>query len=273
MQTIYDDLLTELERSLIEIENNKSVRMMKCSQKITICNDAARELRASYFKANLRSALQQIHFFKEVKPKVFSELNYQEKIFHYYNQKPKGSLKNQSRYINICLDKVSYTLNNYQEFNIYWQMNATHLDELYFTRRDYDPKLHGSLKHPVDIAFSSPADTTLSRILAAMRYLQFLKNELYALTNPTLDPSWKHISNLQWQGSKTEMVELVYALHASGAIKGELKGVVAVFEQIFRVDLGNFYRTYTDIKYKKKPTSFLDALKSSLIEKIRLENE
>ncbi|MEQ8238571.1 MAG: RteC domain-containing protein [Cyclobacteriaceae bacterium] len=273
MQTPFDDLLVKFERTLLEIENNESVRMMKCAQKITFCHVVARELRASYFKANLQSNLQQIHFFKEVKPKVFSELNYQEKLFRYYNQKPKGSLKIQSKFINMCLDKVSYTLNNYSDFNIYWQMNATHLDDLYFTRTDYDPKLHGSLKHPVDISFSSPADTTLSRNLAALRYLQFLKNELYTLTNPVLDPSWKYLANLQWQGSKTDMVELVYALHTHGAIKGELKDVVAVFQQIFRLDLGNFYRTYTDIKYKKNQTSFLDDLKSSLIEKIRLENE
>lgn len=267
------DLLTKLEQQLIEIDKNKTSRIDQCSQKITICQQLTRELLNLYFEADLQAPSEQIHFFKVVKPKFFSELHYQMEVFNYYKQKPKGSSKNKSQYINACLDKASSFLTRHCEFNTYFHMNATHLDEIYFTNRDYCPKLHGSLEYPSDYVFSSPADSTLSCLLAAARYVQFLKNEKYALKNPTLDPSWEHIKRLQWQGSKTDMVGLVYALHSSGSLNGELKDVFSVFEKTFNVDLGNFYRTYTDIKYKKNPTSFLDELKTSITEKIRSENQ
>jgi hypothetical protein len=269
----YFDLLTELEQQLIEIDKDNKSRIDKCSQKITICQQLTKELRKLYFDAQLETPLEEIHFFKEVKPKFFSELHYQMEVFQYFKQKPKGSLKIKSQYINMCLDKASSFMTRHCEFNTYFQMNATHLDELYFTRRDYCPKLHGSLDYPADPIFSSPADPTLSCLLAASRYVQFMKNEMYALKNPTLDPSWEHLKSMEWLGSKTDMVELVYALHSSGSLKGELKDAFAIFEKTFNVDLGNFYRTYTDIKYKKNPTSFLDELKTSITEKIRSENQ
>ncbi|MEP0938184.1 MAG: RteC domain-containing protein [Ekhidna sp.] len=267
------DLLTELEQQLIEIDKDKKSRIDKCSQKITICQQLTKELRNLYFEAHLETPIQEIHFFKEVKPKFFSELHYQMEVFQYYKQKPKGSLKNKSQFINMCLDKASSFMTRHCEFNTYVSMKATHLDELYFTNRDYCPKLHGSLEYPADLIFSSPADPTLSCLLAATRFVQFLKNEKFALKNPTLDPSWEHLKSIEWLGSKTDMVELVYALHSSGSLKGELKDAFAIFEKTFNVDLGNFYRTYTDIKYKKNPTSFLDDLKGGLLEKIRQENQ
>ncbi|MEQ8237902.1 MAG: RteC domain-containing protein [Cyclobacteriaceae bacterium] len=273
MQTPFDDLLVKFERTLLEIENNESVRMMKCAQKITLCQQLCKELRKLYFESQINTIDQQIHFFREVKPKFYSELRYQMEVFQYHKQRPKGSVKVKSQYINMCLDKASSFITRHCEFNTYIRLQSTHLDEVYFTSQEFCPKLHGNLEYPADPVYSSPADLTLSCMLAFIRYVQFLKNEMYRLKNPSLDPSWKYLANLQWQGSKTDMVELVYALHTHGAIKGELKDVVAVFQQIFRLDLGNFYRTYTDIKYKKNQTSFLDDLKSSLIEKIRLENE
>jgi hypothetical protein len=123
-------------------------------------------------------------------------------VFHYYKQRPKGSAKVKSQYINMCLDKASSFLTRHCEFYTYIRLRSTHLDEVYFTNREFCPKLHGSLEYPADISFSSPADPTLSCILAVGRYVQFLKNEMYRLKNPTLDPSWEHVKNII-EGRKT----------------------------------------------------------------------
>ena len=151
-------------------------------------------------------------------------------------------------------------------------MGSTYLDRLYFTLQEYDPKQHASFKYPLDAKFSSPADTTLSCLMAADRYVQFLKNEHYTLKNPNLDPSWEFPSTLHWQKSKTDLIELIYALMASNAIRGDLKNTITVLEKVFNIDLGNFYRTFSDIKYKKNPSAFLDQLKFSLLEKIETDS-
>lgn len=81
------------------------------------------------------------------------------------------------------------------------------------------------------------------------------------------------MNSIGWNGTKTDLVELIYSLYATGSVNGELKDIFEVAEKVFSIDLGNFYRTYTDIKYKKNPTSFLDTLKEGLLEKIRKENQ
>lgn len=264
-------LLEDLERGLLEIDKRNHSSIKKCSEKVELTQALSRKLRSLYFENKPKNLEREIRFFKEVKPKFFSELYFQIEVFNYYKGRPKGSLKAKKHHINFCLDKASSFITNHCEFHNYVKLGSTHLDELYFTNRDFDPKLHGGMEYPSDPVFSSPADPTLSCLMAADRYLQFLKNELFTLKNPTLDPSWEFMKTLDWNGSKTELVELIYAVHASGALSGELKDAIRMLEKAFNVDLGNFYRTYTDIKYKKNPTSFLDKLKTSLSEKIKTE--
>lgn len=261
----------ELERGLLKIDQVSTSRISKCSDKVELCQTLTRQLRKLYFKHKPKTLEREIRFFKEVKPRFISELHFQIEVFNYYKNRPKGSLKSKKHHINICLDKASSFISNHCEFHNYMKLGSTHLDEVYFTNRDFNPKLHGGLEYPSDPLFSSPADPTLSCLMAAERYLLFLKHELFSLKNPKLDPSWEFMKTLDWNGSKTDLVELVYALHASEAISGELKDIMKMLEKAFNIDLGNFYRTYSDIKLKKNPTTFLDQLKANLADKIESE--
>ena len=213
----------------------------------------------------------EVHFFKKVKPKLFSELYFQIQVFEYYKLRPKGSLKAKKVFLNGCLDKASSMITEHCELGNYYLMGATHLDEHYFLKQNFNPKLHSGLKFPSDPEFSSPADPTLSCLLAAERCVQFIKNELYSLKNPKLDPSWEFMKTIDWNKSKTDLVELIYALHASKSVNGELKDLIQLAEKAFNIDLGNFYRIYTDIKLRKNPTTHIDELKQSLNHKIYQE--
>lgn len=271
METAYLNLLENLEKGLTEIDQKHTSRLARCVEKINFSEILCNKLRKQYFEEPPSSEEDQIKFFKSIKPRFFSELHFQIEAFTYYRKRPKGSIKIKKTYIKNCLDQASDFLTKYHELHSYIKLNATDLDELYFTRKNFDPKLHGELEYPTDLVFSSPADPTLSRLLAMDRYILFLKNELYSLKNPHIDPSWDFMKTLDWNGSKTDMVELIYALHSSKAISGELKDIIKMLEKAFNLELGNFYRTFTDIKYKKNPTSFLDGLKNSLLDKINSE--
>ena len=266
------DLLKELEQRLKDVDNTNDSRFDKCSQKITICQQLTNQLRNRYFEANIQTADRQITFFKEIKPSFISELHFQKEVFQYYREQPKGSVKQKSAYITMCLEKADSYISKYCEFNMYIQLGLTHLDMAYFTLREYCPKIHGNLEYPMDPTFSSPGDPTLSCLLAANRFVQFMKNELFTLKNPSLDPSWEHMKTLEWHGSKTDLIELIYGLHSSGTLKCDLKDTILIMEKTFNIDLGYFYRLYTDIKLKKNPTSFIDSLKISLLAKMSAEN-
>ncbi|MEP5613550.1 MAG: RteC domain-containing protein [Cyclobacteriaceae bacterium] len=272
MDNTYQELLYELERSLHEIENATTSKIEKCSKKLSHCQLLIRQLRDAYLSKLSNDKIGDVDFFKVIKPKFSSELQFQTLLFNYYKSNPRGSLKLKKQYLNECLERESQFISLHSEFYQYTLIGETHLDHIYFERIDYDLRIHSGLEFPTDLAFSSPADLTLSKLESSQRFIQFLKNELHALKNPTLDPSWEFTRNLNWNGSKTDLIELVYALTAAKAIDAELKDTIQLLEKIFNVDLGNFYRTYTDIKLKRNPASFLDELKTNLLEKIRKEN-
>jgi hypothetical protein len=261
-----------MENGLLEIDSSDRNKLEKCTQKIKVCQSAIEQLRELFLKAELALEEEQIHFFKKVKPQFISELHVNMETFKYYREKPKSSFREKNQHINFNLEKVGRFLNRHCELSTYVKLEADHLDTLYFTKRPFDPKLHGNLVYPQDILFSSPADPTLSCLLAAERFIEFLKKEKLSLKNPQLDPSWENLKHLTWNKSKTDLVELIYSLHASKSITCDLKESVTQFEKLFNIDIGNIYRFYTDIKYKKNPTSFINELETSLLTKIQSEN-
>jgi len=82
---------------------------------------------------------------------------------------------------------------------------------------------------------------------------------------------------LKWTESKTALVELIYALHSSQSInegRVEIRKVAQIFENIFDVDLGDVYHTFSEIRSRKiEQTKFLDHIKDSLLSKMKEANE
>lgn len=77
---------------------------------------------------------------------------------------------------------------------------------------------------------------------------------------------------LGWTASKTDLIELIYALQASGAIKSGTAGIkemASACEEIFDLNLGNVYRTFLEIRERKiDQTKFIDRLKTTLLRRM-----
>jgi hypothetical protein len=78
--------------------------------------------------------------------------------------------------------------------------------------------------------------------------------------------------NFNWSATKVDLIELIYALQCSGTINNgnsDIKKIAKACEQLFNIDLGNYYRTFSDIRSRKmSQTKFIDKLKDSLLNKI-----
>jgi len=87
----------------------------------------------------------------------------------------------------------------------------------------------------------------------------------------------KQSSKLFWTGSKTDLIELIYALHNCGAINSgtaDIKEMALVFEQMFNIDLGNYYHTFIEIRARKNSkTKFLDRLIDVLTKRFEESDE
>jgi predicted nucleic-acid-binding protein len=77
---------------------------------------------------------------------------------------------------------------------------------------------------------------------------------------------------LVWTGPKAALIELMYGLQTAGVFnesKADIRQIAAVFESVFNIELGDYYRTYQAIRIRKKNrTSFIDALKDSLVQRM-----
>lgn len=220
---------------------------------------------------------EQIYFFKVIKPEIVSQLIYHVKINNFESKKPLGSPDIQLGYILKKLEKLTAYFNNHLEFYRYYRMNSTFLDDKFFVRDREDLHLHlENLMVHIDPDFSTSQDYMVAKIRANDRLEVYLKTELEVLSKKVSNPYWLQTSNLnnnlfQWTDSKTALVELIYAICASGSLNHgqcEIRGLTSFFEQIFNVRLTDSYRTYLEIKVRSTPTKYIDNLKTALLRKM-----
>lgn len=270
-------LTKELDIKMQIIDSDESDNIKKSQESIRCIKNALIQLKVFVIEHSFIDEKEEIQFFKKIKPEIVSSLIYHVKIFNIESRRPMGSYENQKAYLEHHLDKLTYFFNNHLEFYQYYRMNSTFLDDKYFVRGKEDLHLcQDSLMFYVDPDFSTSHDYMVAKIIANDRLEVFLNKELEALSIKSANPNWDQLGNLvnkpfQWTDSKTALVELIYALSASGAINNghcEIRELSAFFEQTFNVRLPDIYRTFLEIKIRSNPSKFIDSLKTSLIRKM-----
>jgi len=125
-----------------------------------------------------------------------------------------------------------------------------------------------------DTRFTTHYDYILARFQANERLREYLLTEIAKLKDgyPVLQPPCNR-TGLRWTGSKVHLTELAYALAASGQINSGTVGVQEVtgrLEELFGVKLGGVYRTYQEIRQRKRDsrTKFLDLMKENLLRRM-----
>lgn len=262
----------DLEENNIITKAQKSIVCIKCTLS---------KLKIFIMNYTFKNEEEEILFFKEIKPGILSQLIYYVKINNIESKRPMGSLDIQQNYLFRELEKLTLYFNSHLEFYRYYRMNSTFLDDKFFVRGKEDSHLHlDNLMIYIDPEFSTSQDYLVAKIIANDRLEVHLKTELEALSVKVSNPAWGQGSNLsntmfQWTDTKTAMIELIYALCASGSInKGncEIKELTAYFEQIFNVRLTDIYRTFLEIKGRTAQTKYIDNLKTSLLRRMEEDN-
>ncbi len=88
------------------------------------------------------------------------------------------------------------------------------------------------------------------------------------------DKSQTITNNLKWQGTQTELIELIKALIENGNIKGTQKDIINNLSEFFGIKINNPDKLINDIKKRNNgsETLFIDKLKTSLFNYITKEN-
>ncbi|MFL1012588.1 RteC domain-containing protein [Flavisericum labens] len=264
----YENLISEFEAKLEALEARHIDILHKAETGIQHTERCIKRLRSEIVANGFPGKRDEIHFFKHVKPQIFSKLIYYGKLYGIESKRPRSSSKFQVKYLNAQIDRLQVYFNDNLEFYHYYRRGATSLDDQYFVRGRSDLRMPTDSFHFfTDEQFSTCQDLTVATIMAYDMLIVYLQQEIAKLENHTDNPKphpMRQSSKLFWTGSKTELIELIYALQASGAINSgtaDIKEMATHFEQAFNIDLGNYYHTFIEIRARKcSRTKFLDRL-------------
>tara|TARA_R110002072_G_scaffold106447_3_gene232497 strand:+ start:7258 stop:8100 length:843 start_codon:yes stop_codon:yes gene_type:complete len=272
----YAHIIEELDYSLetLEVEIDDVTELAEAGIKLT--KKTLKSIRELVVDKEFDCKEDEICFFKVTKPRIYSKLIYYVKLFNIESKRPKSSNKNQIRYFNNHIDKLQQYLNDNLDFYHYYRRGGITFDEQYFLRGKEDIRLFPDTFHFfTDEQFATSHDSTVATILAYDLLIVYLKREIDKLENNSNNLSLQDLqkqSNITWTAHKIDLIELVYAIHSTDVINNgtvEIKDIARVVERIFKIDLGDYYRAFLEIRMRKNSrTKFLDALKHKLIKRM-----
>lgn len=271
----YQKLIAEFETKLEALETCTEDILYRAETGITYTERWLKTFRKKVLKTGFISTTEEIFFFKHIKPQIFSKLIYFAKLFQIESKRPRSSSKFQIKYLNSQINKLQVFFNDNLEFYHYYRRGATSLDEEYFVRGKSDLRTATDFfNFYVDEKFSTCQDGTVAAIMAYDMLIVYLQQEIEKLENNNYNQNtnlMKQSSRLFWTGNKTELIELIYALQSSGSINSgtaDIKELATLFEQVFNIELGNYYHTFIEIRARKgSKTKFMEKLEESLLKR------
>lgn len=257
-------LCEELEQ-LLYSEPDIGIRTNKGAKLIRKTLAAFRhKIRSSGFQ----SQEEEIHFFKFIKPRVNSYLIFFSVLAEIDTNRMIMSDDEIKDHIEKKYRMFRYIMKENLEFVMYYHAGLTHLDNLYFVRDAY---MSIFTKHSTNQLMDPELNT--SHDLVAANIMAFDLFQKHFALNPSRQPAYgPPPPELKWTGSKLDLVELIYALQASGAINfgdADLKEICTGLETLFQIKVGDLYRAFHDISNRKKgQIKFVNRLEEFLEKKI-----
>ena len=276
MTTNYDDILKKLDSELNVLEIEEEDILVRAEKGIKLAKQTLKKVRSIIVDYEFKTKLDEISFFKCTKPKIYSKLIYYVKLFNIEGKRPRGSNKSQVKYLNNYIEKLQTYFNDNLDFYHYYRREATVFDEQYFLRGKADIRLFPDSFHFfVDEQFATSHDSTVATILAYDLLIVHLKREIDKLENNGNYASLRLLQSktkITWTAHKIYLIELIYALHSTDVINNgtvDIKDIAYFVEKTFKVDLGDYYRAFLEIRMRKNGrTKFLDILKKQLTKRM-----
>ena len=274
MNQFCHNLHQEMEHELMMLQKVESRLLTQYEKAAKIILHYLGILKERTVQHSFDSDSEEILFFKYLKPRFTSMLLYYQGMYQIESSKPYTTIKLLRKYYKHELHKIQLYYSENNDFNKYYRTDNVHLDHRYFRRGNYDLCLTPPLFHfDADQRFSTSHDYKVASLLANEKIQIYIENEIHKLQR---DDSSEQISELKsdhrWTGSKVSLIELIYALQSEGVLndgKSDLKDVVTLFESVFNIDLGQYHRSFLEIRGRKiERTRFLCTLRDRLVKRM-----
>ncbi|GAA4954373.1 RteC domain-containing protein [Algibacter agarivorans] len=252
---------------LKKIENANTNTLKRCQDAIALCRHQLSLLKDAVKAKVFQSRDDEIHFFKKIKQIPFNCLIYYLEVYAFESQCSKINEDHRQKFTDRVKNKTYQFLMDHLDFVNYMEQGQTHLDMCFFTRSN---AVQIMMMHKddyfYDLDFNTSHDLLLAKVTAYRKFIDYLESRSHHGFNLI-----QH-SKLKWTSSKVALTELIYALYHSRVInngKLEIKEIAVELQKLFNIELGDFYKIYSEIRLRKHSrTKFLDEMSYSLINEI-----
>ena len=276
MKNYFNQLNKEMLFSISKIPNqNQSVFY---SSKIQIIESTLEKLKIFLSSNSFLSMQEEIDYFKFQKPMIVSKLIFYKRLLFIEMERPHGSTENKIEHLENELKLLTIYCRENTAFVHYIRSGKSDMDERYFFRenaRNY--QMHDSFTCEIDYNNGTGHDYRLSVLIANESLENHIQEQLDAMKNPQLISSKTETStysstcgspNLNWTGSQSDLVELIYGLNLQKVINNgniKLTELTAFFEKSFNIKLNSASRTFSDIKRRKtEKFKFIESMQINL---------
>lgn len=218
----------------------------------------------------------EIRFFKQIKPRLFWQLIYYQKIYILELDRPTGGKDVQIEYLKRELEHLRYCFSKNKEFYHYYRDGADHLDSKYFLRGKIEMMyIYENYYFYNDSSFSTIGDYKISEVISNDMVETYLNEELAKLDDNGMkvDPLGFPATKLIWKGRKAELQEQILSWDSAGSFGDvPLTQLYYYIQNVFNIQLdSNLSRSFGDLKIRNTPTPFLDKLKEALLRRMGRE--
>jgi len=132
MKESNEKIIHILEHELEVLESETEDVLQTFELCIKLLKGTLKKLRESVISNGFNSKQEEINFFKNTKPKIFSKLIFYIKQFKIKSKCPKGCSSSQKIYLNQEIKFLQDYLTENFEFYLYFKRNDTAIDQYYF---------------------------------------------------------------------------------------------------------------------------------------------
>lgn len=131
----FTNIISDLENNLESLKISAENVIILSQKAVGLCSAVLMEMKEIIKKNDFQSTKEEIYFFKNIKPQVYSKLIFYHTLFKIETKQPKAKLL-QEKYLKRVLKKLhKYFQQNKDICQYYWSKRDCY-DEIYFLRKN-----------------------------------------------------------------------------------------------------------------------------------------
>lgn len=257
MKNTINKIVSELNNTIRSGELELFDILQNVPATILTMENAFEELKAVVSVYEFPAQEDEMLFFKETKPKLFSKLIYLRKIYYLELKRPISNYATIKTYFEKEHEHINTFCNKNAEFIQYYRSGQTCFDEYYFLRGRHEIELNlESFYFERDPKFSTNCDFKVAKLLAYDMLAAYLNCELGKLKYQEENGyhAGEELPSAKWTDKKTALGEMIYGIHEEKSVNAgaiEIKALATIFGRIFKVDLSDIYHIFLEIRSRK----------------------